>query len=689
MRANLSLSVTPNRSRVLLLCLLTISPFSGSPTSSAEPLFKNSGFESGTLENWQSEGDAFSTQPTKGDNPAARGRESSFHDGEFWIGGFEARTQQHGSPGDIRGDQFTGTLTSREFTIEKPYICFLIGGGNQPDRLGVKLKCDGKEVLLATGHDSESMARCNADVRQFVGKPAQLIVFDSATGQWGHLNVDAFQASDQPLPDPAQQFAFHSNLRAEAYEAVKYDQPLRPQFHFTSKRNWINDPNGMVFDGKQYHLFFQHNPVDTEWGNMTWGHAVSTDMVCWRQLKHALMPYRVAGQSGTIFSGTAVVDHNNSLGVQQGDTPTLCAFFTFACQPRFYQAMAYSTDRGESWTYWNEGRPVVENQGFDHGERDPKVFWHEETQRWVMILWVQSNPGRVRFFTSKNLTDWTFASDLMRDWAFECMDLVFLPLGGDSAHTKAVLYDASFDYEVGRFDGKQFHTESGPFQLAGGGNFYAAQTFYNQPEGRSIQIGWMRGGPNPAAAYGLPYNGQMSFPCELTLHPHNSGARLNVWPIEEINRLAVETLGLDNRQLAAGTNLLEGVTGLDLVDLQIEFEPGDAEELRFELAGARLRYLCGERTLRVTAADDDGRPREITAIAEVAPRNGLVALRILVDRLSVETYVNDGEQFHACYRPPGAKDSEARIVAEGGDVMVRSVLLRKLRSAWPAAADGD
>ncbi len=356
---------------------------------------------------------------------------------KYWIGGFEAYTRREGSPGSIRGDEFTGTLTSREFVVKKPYISFLVGGGNLPGQLGVKLKCGRDEVELATGCDSESMVRCNADVSKFVGQRAQLVVFDNATGQWGHINVDAFEGAAEPLPDAAQEFALSKNVESASYDDIDYSERLRPQFHFSSGRNWINDPNGMVYDGEKYHLFFQHNPQDTQWGNMTWGHAVSPDMVHWKQVKHALLPYRVDGHSGTIFSGTAVVDRNNSLGVQQGNVPTLCAFFTFANQPKFYQAMAFSTDRGTTWTYWNEGRPVVENQGFDSGERDPKVFWHAASKQWVMVLWVQQNPGRIRFFTSPNLTDWTFASDLMRDWAFECMDLAFIPVDGNREHTKA------------------------------------------------------------------------------------------------------------------------------------------------------------------------------------------------------------------------------------------------------------
>ena len=148
------------------------------------------------------------------------------------------------------------------------------------------------------------------------------------------------------LPTRGRAFALRPDIEAVDYADTAYDQRLRPQFHFSSRRHWLNDPNGKVFDGRRYHLFFQHNPLASVWGNMTWGHATSADMVHWTQHKHALLPYRVDGRQGTIFSGTAVVDHNNSLGVQQGDTKTLCTFFTFANQPKFYQAMAYSTDGG-------------------------------------------------------------------------------------------------------------------------------------------------------------------------------------------------------------------------------------------------------------------------------------------------------------------------------------------------------
>lgn len=645
-------------------------------------LFPNSNFETGTLVGWTADGEAFAVQPTKGDNPAARNRESASHEGEYWIGTFERYDGKQGIPGATRGDRPTGTLTSPEFTITKPYITFRIGGGDHRGQTGVKLLCAGEELELASGVDSESMEPRSSDVSKFIGKQARLVVFDQATGGWGHINVDAFKATDEPVAEPSNEFSLTGGISPIAYPDTGYDQPLRPQFHFSSRRNWLNDPNGMVHDGERYHLFFQHNPKGTKWGNMTWGHATSTDMVHWTQHDHALLPYRVDRRDGTIFSGTAVVDHNNSLGKQLGDTKTLVAFFTFENRkPTFYQAMAYSTDRGKSWTYWNEGRAVVPNQGFDNGERDPKVFWHQPSKQWVMVLWVQRDPGRVRFFTSPNLTDWTFASDLMRDWVYECMDLVFLPIDGDSDNVKCVIYDASFDYEIGTFDGTRFHREQGPFQ-AGGGNFYAAQTFNNSPDGRVVQIGWMRGGPDSADAYDLPFNQQMAFPCELTLRTTEDGVRLFCWPVREIDSLVTATHTRQDVTLSAGDNLLAGLDAIDLVDVSIDFDPGSAKKVVFDLCGVRVTYDVANQALVQDGVSNEGQAREITSLEKLAPRDGSLQLRFLVDRLSLETYAHGGEYFRSHYYAPRKSERGPSIHAVGGKAKVKALTLRELKSAW-------
>lgn len=664
-----------------LLSLLSALALQCAAVPSAEPLFPNADFETGNLNGWSQSGDAFRFQPTRGDNSKARGREASKHEGQYWIGGFEKYDGRSGRAGDTFGDDATGELTSPEFTIEKRYITFLIGGGNHPGKTGVKLLCDGHEIDVVTGANSETLSPCSFDVSELMGKRARLIIYDHARGTWGHINVDSFSAADKPLPNSMGEFAYLEGIPTTPGASGWYNEPQRPQFHFTARQGWLNDPNGLVYDGTKYHLFFQHNPLAAVWGNMTWGHATSLDLIHWKQQDHALRPYQVDRRAGTIFSGTAIVDHNNSLGVQVGNQKTLCAFFTFATEPKFGQAMAYSTDGGATWKYWNDGRPVVENQGFDPGERDPKVFWHEPSQHWVMVLWIHQNPGRVRFFTSNDLVHWQHASDLLRDWAFECMDLFFVPVDGDRQKTKAVIYDASFDYEVGTFDGREFHAEHGPYR-AGGGNYYAAQTFNNAPHGRVVQIGWMRGGPNAATVYGVPFNQQMGFPYELSLHTAGKDLKLRAWPIKEIETLVADSFVRRDFALHDGENILAGQPPFDLADLEIDFEPGTAKEIEFNVAGAAIAYDTQSHRLVQQAVNDQGQRVDTTVFEDLPPRDGTVKLRFLIDRLSVESFAFGGERFFAAYRSPQQGKIDQFIRAAGGNAEISRLEVRRLKSAW-------
>ncbi len=488
-------------------------------------------------------------------------------------------------------------------------------------------------------------------------------------------------------------FKFVPGLKVSDYADTDYSQPQRPQFHFTSKKNWLNDPNGMMWDGEKFHLYFQHNPAGTKWGNMTWGHATSTDMLSWKQHKHALMPYEIDGTKGTIFSGTAVVDHNNSAGLQKGDQKTLIAFFTFAAEPKdkapFYQAMAYSNDAGKEWTYWNEGRAVVPYQGYDRGERDPKVFWHEASQQWVMALWVyrhdpkapDKGPGRVRFFTSKNLKDWAFASDLLRDWAFECMDIFFAPVDGNPAQTKCVIYDASFDYEIGTFDGKEFKTETPALKHARG-DFYAAQSFYNAPDNRTVQIGWMRSDFNAADAFKVPFNQQMAFPCELTVHSTAEGPRMKVFPIKEIDSLVTMTTEQADVVLKEGVNALASVPKMDLVDLSVEFSPGTAQQIVFDLPATSVRYDVAKKAFIHRGVNKDGTARDTTCLDKIEARDGKVSVRFLIDRMSIEAYAFGGESFSAHYVNPTHAPAQHSIHAVGGEATLLKLKVRELKSVW-------
>ena len=163
-----------------------------------------------------------------------------------------------------------------------------------------------------------------------------------------------------------------------------YQEQYRPQFHFTTRRDWINDPNGLVFYEGEYHLFYQHNPFEREWENMSWGHAVSKDLVHWEELAVALHPDEI----GTMFSGSAVIDYENTSGFGEPGNPAMVAFYTNASPDRQVQSVAYSLDKGRTWIKYNDGKPVIDSKEIWNSvdTRDPRVFWYAPSKHWVMVL---------------------------------------------------------------------------------------------------------------------------------------------------------------------------------------------------------------------------------------------------------------------------------------------------------------
>jgi sucrose-6-phosphate hydrolase SacC (GH32 family) len=206
-----------------------------------------------------------------------------------------------------------------------------------------------------------------------------------------------------------------------AEPAKLYDEQFRPQFHFSPQKNWMNDPNGLVFYQGEYHLFFQHNPTGLGWGNMTWGHAVGPDLVHWKQLDHAILPDRL----GTIFSGSAVIDCENTAGFQTGQEKPIVCIYTSAGKP-FTQSIACSNDRGRTWTKYAQN-PVLKHVAGDN--RDPKVFWHEPTRKWIMALFLDGNTYAL--FGSPNLKDWTKLGEVPVPGGGECPDFFPLAVDGD------------------------------------------------------------------------------------------------------------------------------------------------------------------------------------------------------------------------------------------------------------------
>ena len=462
-------------------------------------------------------------------------------------------------------------------------------------------------------------------------------------------------------PDPIASVIAIEHAQDKASKPTVYSERYRPQFHYTTKKGWINDPCGLVHFEGEYHLFNDHNPFglnipgelnQSDRPPSRWSHAISKDLVHWEEQPIAILPDKLGG----IFSGSGVVDKNNTAGFGK-NALVLC--YTSA-GGRFSQSLSYSTDRGRTWSRYTDN-PVVPNQGIDRTERDPRVFWHEPTKRWVMGLHLKR--GHARFFTSANLKAWTHVSDFKHPTIHECPDLFKLPVDGDTQKEKWVLYGASFRYFVGSFDGKTFTPEIGPIWGNVGRNFYAAQTWTNTKD-RRIQIAWMGGGRYP----GMPFNQQQSFPCELTLRTTPHGIRLFRYPVKEIERLHMDSFTLKDHTLKPGDNPLAELSG-DLFDIELEIQPGDTTEFGLRFHETVISYANGKITFF-------GKPYGVT------PVNGVVKLRILVDRTSVEAFANEGAlSMSHCFLPRNIHTG-LDLYTKGNTLRIRSLRVSALRSIW-------
>ena len=601
-------------------------------------------FEGADYGGWLATGDAFGTGPARGALP-----------GQMAVDGYLGRGLGNTF---LNGDKSRGTLTSPLFTVSRDYLTFLIGGGAHAGRTCVELLVDERVVRTAAGEDNERLAWFTWDVRDLKGKSARLRIVDDETGGWGHVNVDQVTLTDSPQQPPL-------------VDAPLYAEAHRPQFHFTAARNWLNDPNGLVFYKGEYHLFFQHNPRGINWGNMTWGHAVSRDLVHWRQRAHALLP----DATGTMFSGSAVVDWENTAGFQRGVEKTLVALYTAAGGTSeaskgkpFTQCLAYSTDAGRTWTKY-EHNPVLKHVRGEN--RDPKVVWHAPTRRWIMALYLDKD--QFAFYASPDLKQWEHLQDLSVPGRSECPDFFPMAVEGDETDVKWVWTAADAQYLVGSFDGTRFTPEPGGVRrMEFGNNYYAVQTYSDAPDGRRIQIGWMRGGRYPR----MPFNQQMSFPRELKLKRTPDGLRLFATPVPEIALLHGKRHEWSDLTLKPGGILLSGVAG-ELFDIEAEFEAGDAREFGFKIRGETVAYSTTNKRLNALGS------------APLALKDGVLRLRILVDRTSLETFANDGEAtLSSCFLPP-ANNKSLEAFTEGGSVRIRSLRVTQLKTALPTLESND
>lgn len=564
---------------------------------------------------------------------------------------------------------------TREFTITKRYFHLPVKNGATQRRMTFSV---GKDVVrefdieLAEGMPDFWVF---ADVSAFNGKTLTV----SATLPGGSKALDALKLADD-IPD------------AEKL----YKEKHRPLFHFTSRRGWLNDPNGLVYVPPisdpaghplgqlapgEWHLFYQHNPYGREWGNMHWGHAVSEDLIHWKEEGVALYPRKYGDWA---FSGSAVVDNGNTSGWGTKEKPPLVLAYTSTGRG---ECIAYSTDRGQTWKEYDKN-PVVKHAG-----RDPKLLWYEKGKHWVMAVYDEFQGKQwIAFYTSPDLKMWTFTSRI--EGFYECPDLFPLPMDEDPKKVKWVLSAADGKYLVGDFDGKEFTPSSKEKKQLWYGRFYAAQTFDNAPmqppflgsgpfpprRTQRVQIGWGQGISFP----GMPFNQQMTIPVMLSLHSPNDGPRLVAAPIdlasikEKTPALEIKWPGgLFPRDGKVGEVRYPLAEKLDAFELWAEIDIGKASSVGFDLRGTKLLYDVAKKTL---TCKDVTAPVTLTNPVNERLQKHLT-LRVLVDRGSVEVFADGGLVAMSVAAIPDQKNDKLALVWTGDDVTVVQLKVDRIESA--------
>ena len=577
-------------------------------------------FDGADYAGWTATGSAFGTKPANG----TLGNQQP-------VSGFEGTGLVNSFLG---GDAPTGALESPIFTIQREYLNFMVGGGAH-NETRVELVVEGKAVLTATGIETERLFWVTWNLKPWAGKQARVRLIDELSTGWGHILADQF---------------------SQGNTAKAFQEARRPQFHFSAPKGWLNDPNGLVYYDGEYHLFYQHNPYGLPWGNMTWGHAVSPDLIHWEHLPLTITPDGACGA----YSGSAVVDWNNTAGFQKGGEKTLIILWTsFGCGQR----LAYSNDRGRTWTKW-EGNPVIPQEG---EARDPKVFWHEKTKKWVMAVWTNERGNGISFYSSPNLKQWTWMS--IATGYFECPNIWETKVDGKADQTKWILYGAEGKYTIGNFDGTKWTAEAGPFVGDYGKHSYASQIYSDIPaaDGRTINITWMRS--DDGFYKDAPFNQQMGIPVSLNLRTTSAGLRLARVPVKEIADLRVHSdTWKDLTLTAGGANPLATQSG-ELFDISAEFEPGTATEFGLKVGSAVIAYKPSTKILSA-----------LGNTAAMGPVGGRVSIRALLDRHTLEVFGNEGEVEMSFKFDPGLTSLEAYAV--GGNVKVVSMAVHRLRGAW-------
>ena len=595
---------------------------------------------------------------------------------------------------DIRLEHQGDTLTIVHITNPTKYLI-----------LPIQESCNEGKVKLDTG----SPADMAMDVRLAVDSVEYYVPFQLPQG--------AKEATVTIGRVAANAICWDNIQLADTFNTANTDY-YRPVYHHTPLYGWMNDANGLVYKDGEYHLYFQYNPYGSKWGIMHWGHSVSKDLIHWQHLDPAI----ARDTLGHIFSGSTVIDKNNSAGYGKD---AMIAFYTSASDEHGQiQCMAYSTDNGRTYTKY-EKNPILTPFDGLKDFRDPKVFWYEPAQKWYMIVSADKN---MRFYSSTDLKQWEYLSQFGEGYGvqpnqFECPDFIQLPVDGNKDNMKWVMIvninpgcpfgGSATEYFVGTFDGKEFkcdNDKSVTKWLDFGKDHYATVCFSNTGD-RVIAVPWMSNWQYANVTPIRQYRGANALPRELSLYTKDGEVYMAANVVKETEGLRKETRKVDNFSLTGEQTVSDVVAAQECAfEVEMDVTPGKANTVGFDLMNAKGEktkiYLdmkagrvvmdrtesglvaFGEKAEPHFKENHDRRKTESVnyvndfALGTWAPlslcEGKTYHLNVFVDKCSVEIFVDGGRIAMTNLVFPTVPYNALRFYAEGGEAKVENLNIHKL-----------
>lgn len=501
----------------------------------------------------------------------------------------------------------------------------------------------------------------------------------------------------------------------EITKSFTEEELYRPNFHFTPKKGWMNDPNGMFYKNGYYHLYFQHYPDGNTWGPMHWGHAISTDMVTWKEMPIAIYP----DEKGYIFSGSSVVDVNNSSGFSKNGIEPIIAMFTYhdmdgekAGKINYQsQAIAYSLDEGQTFTKYSEN-PVIKNPGIKDF-RDPKIVWDSIHNKWLMVL---AAGQKIMFYSSSNLKDWKLESDFgdgigAHGGVWECPDFFPMVVQGTDEIKWVLLVSinpggpnsgSATQYFIGDFDGKQFKidpsfeddlnsTEHKSIWIDYGRDNYAGVTWSNIPDsnGRKLFMGWMSNWEYANVVPTETWRSAMTVARQIELQKVNTSYRLLFQPVKELSNYRSTKFKKESIVINGDTKIIDS-KAIDLSSTEINFKISDlnnsgftfkltnkqGDTLAFGYNNSDKNFFVDRRKSGKTAFSEKFVNR--VSLAKRTSLNPDLTGTIILDKTSIELFFDNGETVMTEIFFPNSPFDKLSIEPKDQEFILGNIEIHKL-----------